>query len=97
MEPIMSTEINTPEEYMGEIIADLNKRRGQVEGMESKSGSRIIKAMVPLSEQFGYVTILRSLTSGRAISTREVSHYAVVPREIALNVLRKVFGRVELL
>jgi elongation factor G len=97
MEPIMSTEINAPEEYMGEIIADLNKRRGQVDGMESKSGSRIIKAMVPLSEQFGYVTILRSLTSGRAISTREISHYAVVPREIALSVLKKVFGRVELL
>ena len=97
MEPIMRTEINTPEEYMGEIIADLNKRRGHVEGMESKAGSRVIKAMVPLAEQFGYVTILRSLTSGRAISTREVSHYAVVPREIAESVLKKVFGRVEFL
>jgi len=97
MEPIMKTEINTPEENMGEIIADLNKRRGQVEGMESKSGFKMIKAMVPLAEQFGYVTTLRSLTSGRAISTMEVSHYAVVPREIAKNILKQVFGRVELL
>ena len=97
MEPIMHTEINTPEEYMGEVIADLNRRRGQVESMESKSGFKTIKAMVPLAEQFGYVTTLRSLTSGRAISTMEVSHYAVVPREIAEKVLKRVFGRVELL
>jgi len=97
MEPIMHTEINTPEEYMGDIIADLNRRRGQVGSMESKSGFKTIKAMVPLAEQFGYVTTLRSLTSGRAISTMEVSHYAVVPREIAEKVLKRVFGRVELL
>ena len=97
MEPVMRTEIITPEEYMGEIIADLNKRRGQVEGMENKAGSRVIKAMVPLAEQFGYVTTLRSLTSGRAISTMEVSHYQMVPREIAGKVLERVFGRIELL
>jgi len=97
MEPIMKTEVITPEEYMGEIIADLNKRRGQVDNMESRVGLRIIRALVPLAEQFGYVTQLRSLTSGRASSTMEVSHYAEVPKELAKKELEKVFGRVDLL
>jgi elongation factor G len=97
MEPIMRTEVIGPEEYMGEIIADLNKRRGQVEGMETRSGMRVIKAMVPLAEQFGYVTILRSLTSGRASSTMEVEKYDEVPRNIAVGILEKIFGRVDLL
>jgi elongation factor G len=97
LEPIMKTEVITPEEYMGEIIADLNKRRGQIEDMESKAGMKFIKAIVPLAEQFGYVTQLRSLTSGRASSTMEVSHYAEVPKELAKVELERVFGRVDLL
>ncbi|MEA1877519.1 MAG: elongation factor G [Bacteroidota bacterium] len=97
LEPIMSTEVITPDEYMGEVIADLNMRRGQIEGMESRAGLKTIKAKVPLAEQFGYVTILRSLSSGRASSTMEILHYAEVPRDIAVKELNKVFGRVDLL
>lgn len=97
LEPIMSLEVVSPEEFVGDVIADLNKRRGQVTGMENKPGGRVVKASVPLSEQFGYVTTLRTLTSGRASSTMEVSHYDEVPREIAIAVLQKVFGRVDLL
>jgi elongation factor G len=97
MEPIMRTEVIAPEEYMGDIIADLNKRRGQIEDMDSRAGMKIIKALVPLAEQFGYVTQLRSLTSGRASSTMEVSHYAEVPRDLAIIELEKVFGKVDLL
>lgn len=97
LEPIMKLEVVTPEEYVGDVIADLNKRRGQVSGMENKPGGRVISATVPLAEQFGYVTVLRTLTSGRASSTMEVSHYGEVPREIAIAVLQKVFGRMDLL
>jgi len=97
MEPVMSLEVVSPEEYVGDVIADLNKRRGQVAGMENKPGGRVVKATVPLAEQVGYVTVLRTLTSGRASSTMEVSHYDEVPREIAIAVLQKVFGRVDLL
>ncbi len=97
LEPIMKLEVVSPEEFVGDVIADLNKRRGQVTGMENKPGGRIVKATVPLSEQFGYVTVLRTLTSGRASSTMEVSHFEEVPREIAIAVLKKVFGRVDLL
>jgi len=97
LEPIMCLEVVSPDEYVGDIIADLNKRRGQVTGMENKPGGRVIKATVPLSEQVGYVTVLRTLTSGRASSTMEVAHYAEVPKEIAIAVLQKVFGRVDLL
>lgn len=97
LEPIMKLEVVSPEEFVGDVIADLNKRRGQVSGMENKPGGRVISATVPLSEQFGYVTVLRTLTSGRASSTMEVSHYEEVPKEIAIAVLQKVFGRVELL
>jgi len=97
LEPIMSLEVVSPEEFVGDIIADLNKRRGQVSGMENKPGGRVVKATVPLAEQFGYVTVIRTLTSGRASSTMEVSHYDEVPREIAIAVLQKVFGRVDLL
>ena len=97
LEPIMNLEVVSPEEYMGDVIADLNKRRGQVLGMENKPGGRVIRATVPLSEQFGYVTVLRSLTSGRASSTMELSHYDEVPRDLAIAVLQKVFGRVDLL
>jgi elongation factor G len=97
LEPIMKLEITTPDEYMGDIIGDLNRRRGQVEGMESKGGARVIKAKVPLAEQFGYVTVLRTLSSGRATSTMEFSHYEEVPRSIAIEVLTEAKGRVELL
>jgi elongation factor G len=93
MEPIMSAEVVTPEEYMGDVISDFNKRRGQVEGMETKAGSRVIKAKVPLAEQFGYVTTLRTLTSGRATSTMEFSHYQEVPFEIAKVVLERITGK----
>jgi elongation factor G len=93
LEPIMSAEVVTPEEYMGDVISDFNKRRGQIEGMETKAGSRVIKAKVPLAEQFGYVTTLRTLTSGRATSTMEFSHYQEVPFEIAKVVLERMTGK----
>jgi elongation factor G len=94
LEPIMAVEVVTPEEYMGDVISDLNKRRGQVEGMDSKAGARVIKAKVPLSEQFGYVTVLRTLSSGRATSTMEFSHYEQMPPNLAKEVLEKVTGKV---
>jgi elongation factor G len=78
---------------MGDVISDLNKRRGQVEGMDSKAGARVIKAKVPLSEQFGYVTVLRTLSSGRATSTMEFSHYEAMPTNMAREVLEKVTGK----
>jgi elongation factor G len=93
LEPIMSVEVVTPEEYMGDVISDLNKRRGQVEGMDSKAGARVIKAKVPLAEQFGYVTVLRTLTSGRASSTMEFSHYEPMPENLAREILEKVTGK----
>jgi elongation factor G len=98
MEPIMKIEVVTPEESMGDVIGDLNKRRGQVEGMEtSRSGARIVKAKAPLAEMFGYVTALRTITSGRATSTMSFSHYAEVSNSIAKAVLTEVQGRVDLL
>ena len=98
MEPIMKIEVVTPEESMGDVIGDLNKRRGQVEGMEtSRSGARIVKAKAPLAEMFGYVTALRTITSGRATSTMSFSHYAEVSNSIAKNVLTECQGRVDLL
>lgn len=98
LEPIMKIEVVTPEENMGDVIGDLNKRRGQVEGMESsRTGARIVKAKVPLSEMFGYVTSLRTITSGRATSSMEFSHYAEVSTSIAKEVLTEAKGRVDLL
>ena len=98
MEPIMKLEVVTPEESMGDVIGDLNKRRGQVEGMESsRTGARIVKAKVPLSELFGYVTALRTITSGRATSSMEFSHYAEVSSSIAKPVVEAAQGRVDLL
>jgi elongation factor G len=93
LEPIMALEVVTPEEYMGDIIGDLNKRRGQVGGMESRGTSRVIKAKVPLSEQFGYVTTLRSASSGRAVSTMEFSHFDQVPAEIEKKIIENVKGK----
>ncbi len=98
MEPIMKIEVVTPEESMGDVIGDLNKRRGQVEGMEtSRSGARIVKATAPLAEMFGYVTALRTITSGRATSTMTFSHYSEVSPSIARSVLTECNGRVDLL
>ena len=97
MEPIMKVEVVTPEENMGDVIGDLNKRRGQVEGMEeARSGARIVKAQVPLSEMFGYVTALRTITSGRATSSMEYDHHAPLSSAIAKAVLEEVKGRADL-
>jgi elongation factor G len=96
-EPIMKIEVITPEESMGDVIGDLNKRRGQIEGMDSsRTGARIVKAHAPLSEMFGYVTALRTITSGRATSTMSFSHYEEVSPSIARTVLTEVKGRVDL-
>jgi len=96
-EPIMKIEVITPEENMGDVIGDLNKRRGQVEGMDtSHTGARIVKAKAPLSEMFGYVTALRTITSGRATSTMSFSHYEEVSSNVARAVLTEVKGRVDL-
>ena len=98
LEPIMKVEVVTPEESMGDVISDLNKRRGQVEGMDTaRSGARIVKAMVPLAEMFGYVTDLRTITSGRASSTMEFHHYSEVDRGNAKKVLEECGGRADLI
>ena len=98
MEPIMKVEVVTPEENMGDVIGDLNKRRGLVQGMEEgRSGARIVKAMVPLAEMFGYVTALRTITSGRATSSMEYDHHAPLSSTIAKAVLEEVKGHAELL
>lgn len=94
LEPIMKVEVVTPEENMGDIVGDLNKRRGQIEGMDSRANSRVIKAKVPLSEMFGYVTTLRTISSGRATSTMEFSHYEPAPKNIVDEVVAKVKGKV---
>lgn len=94
LEPVMSTEVITPEEYVGDVISDFNRRRGKVEGMESKAGARVVKAKVPLAEKFGYVTVLRTLTSGRATSTMEFSHYEEVPAEIAKRIVEITKGKI---
>ena len=89
LEPIMSLEVVTPEDYMGDIVGDLNRRRGQINAMDSTLGARIVKAYVPLAEQFGYVTILRTISSGRATSTMSFDHYAEVPAGLAKEVIEK--------
>ena len=97
MEPVMKLEVVTPEENMGDVIGDLNKRRGQIEGMEeARSGARIVKAMVPLAEMFGYVTALRTITSGRATSSMEYDHHSPVSSSIARAVLEEAGGRMDL-
>jgi elongation factor G len=95
LEPIMKIEVLTPEQNMGDVVGDLNRRRGQIEGMDSKGVIQVIKAKVPLSEMFGYVTQLRTLTSGRASSTMEFSHYAETPANIAADVIAKAKGKAE--
>ncbi len=93
LEPIMKMEVITPEQYMGDVVGDLNRRRGIIEGMDSKGNAQVIKAKVPLGEMFGYVTQLRTLTSGRATSTMEFSHYAETPRNISEEVIAKAKGK----
>ncbi len=95
LEPIMKVEVITPEQNMGDVVGDLNKRRGQIEGMDSKGSGQVVKAKVPLSEMFGYVTQLRTITSGRATSTMEFSHYNEAPRNITDEVIAKVKGKAE--
>ncbi len=98
MEPIMKVEVVTPEENMGDVIGDLNKRRGMVQGMdEARSGARIVKAMVPLAEMFGYVTALRTITSGRATSSMEYDHHEAVSTSLAKTILEGMNGRSDLL
>jgi elongation factor G len=95
LEPIMKVEVLTPEQNMGDVVGDLNRRRGQIEGMDSKGNAQVIKAKVPLQEMFGYVTQLRTLTSGRATSTMEFSHYSEAPNNIAQDVIAKAKGKAE--
>jgi elongation factor G len=95
LEPIMKVEVLTPEQNMGDVVGDLNRRRGQIEGMDSKGKAQVIKAKVPLSEMFGYVTQLRTLTSGRATSTMEFDHYAEAPANVAADVIAKSKGKAE--
>ncbi|HRN48111.1 MAG TPA: elongation factor G, partial [Niabella sp.] len=92
--PIMKVEVITPEQYMGDVTGDLNRRRGMMEGMDTRAGAQVIKSKVPLSEMFGYVTQLRSLTSGRASSTMEFSHYNPAPNNIAEEVVAKAKGKI---
>ncbi len=93
LEPMMNVEVVTPEEYMGEVMTDLNRRRGQIHGMDNRLGARVVKAQVPLAELFGYVTVLRTITSGRASSTMEFSHYAQLPFELAAEIIKRVTGK----
>ncbi len=93
LEPIMKLEVITPEQNMGDVVGDLNRRRGQMEGMDSRAGAQVVKAKVPLSEMFGYVTVLRTITSGRASSTMEFSHYSEAPRNVADEVIAKSKGK----
>ena len=92
LEPIMKLEVVTPEVNMGDIVGDLNRRRGQVNSMDDRAGAKVVKANVPLSEMFGYVTTLRTLSSGRATSSMEFSHYAQTPANIAEDVITKAKG-----
>lgn len=94
LEPIMKLEVVTPEENMGDVVGDLNRRRGQMQGMDDRAGAKVVKANVPLSEMFGYVTTLRTITSGRANSSMEFSHYDVCPKNVADDVIDKIKGKV---
>ena len=92
LEPLMSVEVTTPEDYMGDVIGDLNSRRGQIQAMEERSGARVVKALVPLSEMFGYVGDLRSKTQGRANYSMQFDSYAEVPPNIAKEIIAKARG-----
>jgi len=92
LEPMMKVEVEVPEEFMGDVIGDLNRRRGQVEGMDERAGNKIVNAFVPLSEMFGYSTDLRSATQGRATYAMEFDHYAEVPKNVAEEIIKKRNG-----
>jgi elongation factor G len=94
LEPIMAVEVVTPEEYMGDVMGDLNSRRGKITGMAPRKDAQVIRANVPLSEMFGYSTVLRSMTQGRAIYTMELSHYDETPRSVADQIIEKIKGKV---
>jgi len=93
LEPIMAVEVVTPEEYLGDVLGDLNSRRGKIEGMTPRKDAQVVKAFVALSEMFGYATQLRSMTQGRALYTMQFSHYEQVPRSIADQIIEKVRGK----
>jgi elongation factor G len=93
LEPIMAVEVVTPEEYLGDVLGDLNARRGKIEGMNPRKDAQVVNAMVPLSEMFGYATILRSMTQGRALYTMQFSHYEQVPKSISDQIIEKVRGK----
>jgi elongation factor G len=93
LEPIMAVEVVTPEEYMGDVIGDLNSRRGKIEGMTPRKDAQVIKAAVPLAEMFGYSTTLRSMSQGRAIYSMELSYYDETPKAVADQIIEKVKGR----
>jgi elongation factor G len=93
LEPIMAVEVVTPEEYMGDVIGDLNSRRGKIEGMTPRKDAQVIKAGVPLSEMFGYSTTLRSMTQGRAIYSMELSHYDETPKSVSEQIIEKIKGK----
>jgi elongation factor G len=93
LEPIMDVEVVTPEEYLGDVMGDLNSRRGKIEGFSARKDAQVIKAIVPLSEMFGYATILRSMTQGRAIYTMQFAHYREVPKSIAEEISEKSLGK----
>ncbi|HLS95618.1 MAG TPA: hypothetical protein VK017_08670, partial [Sphingobacterium sp.] len=95
MEPIMKVEVLTPEENMGDVMGDLNRRRGQMQGLDSRNGVQVVKAHVPLSEMFGYVTQLRTITSGRATSTMEFDHYAEAPRNVQDEIIATSKGKIK--
>jgi len=92
LEPMMAVEVTTPEDYMGDVIGDLNSRRGQIQAMEERSGTRVVKALVPLSEMFGYVGDLRSRTQGRANYSMQFDSYAEVPTNVAKEIIAKATG-----
>ncbi|HLO04878.1 MAG TPA: elongation factor G, partial [Symbiobacteriaceae bacterium] len=93
LEPYMGVEVTVPEDYMGDVIGDLNSRRGRIEGMEARSGAQVIRAQVPLSEMFGYATNLRSRTQGRGVFTMQFDHYEEVPNNVAKAIIEKSQGK----
>jgi elongation factor G len=93
LEPIMAVEVVTPEDYLGDVMGDLNSRRGKIEGINPRKDAQVIKAMVPLSEMFGYATQLRSMTQGRALYTMQFDHYDETPKSISEQIIEKVKGK----
>jgi len=93
LEPIMAVEVVTPEEYLGDVMGDLNSRRGKIEGLTPRKDAQVVKAMVPLSDMFGYATAVRSMTQGRALYTMQFSHYEAVPKLISEQIIEKVRGK----